>query len=56
LWEFEDLENHGIGALTKASPKMLTFLSAFANHKDPFKALTEGKFAPHITAHLFREI
>jgi hypothetical protein len=56
LWEFEDLENHGIGALTKASPKMLTFLGAFANHEDPFRALAEGKFAPHITAYLFKDI
>ncbi len=56
LWEFEDLENYGIGALAGASPKMLTFLGTFADHEDPFRALAEGKFRPHITAHLFKDI
>jgi len=53
-WEFEDLENHGTGALVGASPKMLAFLGAFAEHEDPFRALAEGKFRPHVTAYLFK--
>jgi len=55
-WELEDLESYGISALAGVSPKMLTFLGAFAEHKDPFRALAEGKFRPHIIAHLFKDI
>jgi hypothetical protein len=56
LWELEDLENYGIGPLTGVSPKMLTFLGAFAEHEDPFRALAEGKLGPHVTAYLFKNI
>ncbi len=38
------------------SPKMLAFLRAFAEHKDPFHALAEGKLRPYVIAELFSEI
>ncbi len=55
-WELEDLESYGIGALAGVSPKTLAFLRAFAEHEDPFRALAEGRFRPHVIAHLFKEI
>ncbi len=55
-WELEDLENYRSGALVEASPKALAFLRAFAEHEDPFRALAEGRFRPHVIAHLFKEI
>jgi hypothetical protein len=42
--------------LKEASPKMLAFLRAFAEHEDPFRALAEGKLRPHVIAELFSEI
>jgi len=38
------------------SPEMLTFLKAFVRHEDPFRALAEGKFAPHVKAELFLDM
>ncbi len=55
-WELEDLENYRSGALAGASPKALAFLRAFAEHEEPFRVLAEGKFRPHVVAHLFKEI
>jgi len=43
-------------SLKKASPKMLAFLRAFAEHENPFQALAEGKLHRHIVAELFSEI
>jgi hypothetical protein len=38
------------------SPKMLAFLKAFVRHEDPFKALAEERFHPHVTAEFFSDI
>ncbi len=39
--------------LGEASPKMLAFLRAFAEHEDPFCALAEGKLRPYVLAEMF---
>jgi hypothetical protein len=39
-----------------ASPKMLAFLRAFADHEDPFEALAEGRFHLYTTAELFADL
>ncbi len=39
--------------LGEASPKMLAFLRAFAEHKDPFCALAEGRLRPYVLAEMF---
>jgi hypothetical protein len=38
------------------SPRMLAFLNVLAQHEEPFKALAEGRFFPHVTAELFSQI
>jgi hypothetical protein len=43
-------------ALREASLEMITFLKALSDHEDPFKALAEGKFRPHITAQMFLDM
>ncbi len=39
-----------------ASPKMLAFVRAFADHEDPFEALAEGRFHLYATAELFADL
>jgi hypothetical protein len=54
---FDYHERVGYGTLLKdASPKMLAFLRAFAEHEDPLCALIEGRLRPHVVAELFSEI
>ncbi len=54
---FEYHERSGYNTpLKEASPKMLAFLRAFAEHEDPFYALAEGKLRPYVIAELFSEI
>ncbi len=55
--EFERLDWAGPASpLYGASPKMLAFLRAFANHEDPFEALAEGRFHLYATAELFADL
>jgi hypothetical protein len=55
--EFKILEAQGSNAiLDHLSPKTLAFLKAFAEHEDPFRALTEGRFHQWVTANLFAEL
>lgn len=40
----------------EASPMMLAFLRAFAEHEDPFRALAEGRLRPHVLAQMFLQL
>jgi len=51
LWE-----EGGAGAHEDLSPRMLSFLRAFAQHEEPLKALADGRFAPRVTAELFSQL
>jgi len=42
--------------LVNHSAEMLAFLKAFAEHEDPFRALAEGRFAPHVKAEFFLDL
>jgi hypothetical protein len=56
--ELRALLSQGLEGLERkgaCSPKMLTFLRAFARHEDPFRALAEGRLFSYATAELFRD-
>ncbi len=54
--EIEDFENGARLRFFNLPPEMLTFLKAFVRHEDPFRALAEGRFAPHVKAELFLDM
>ncbi len=49
-------EGRVASAYEDLSPRMLAFLSALTEHEDPFRALAEGRFRPHVTAELFFQL
>jgi hypothetical protein len=54
--EIERLEQGRHFSVVDCSLEMLTFLKAFVRHEDPFRALAEGKFDPHVKAELFLDM
>lgn len=54
-FDYHERSGHGT-PLKEASPKMLAFLRAFAEHECPLQALAEGALRPRIVAELFSEI
>ncbi len=49
-------EERGASAYEDLSPRMLAFLRVLTEHEDPFRALAEGRFRPHVTAELFFQL